>query len=554
MQSQDWWRGAVIYQIYPLSFRDGNGDGLGDLAGVTERLGYVASLGVDAIWIAPFFKSPLQDFGYDVADQCDVDPVFGDLAEFDRLVARAHALGLKVIIDQVWGHTSVAHPWFDTSRRTCANDKADWFVWADPRPDGGPPNNWLSVFGGPAWTWEPRRRQYYLHHFLAAQPTLNLRSETLVEALLAAARFWLARGVDGFRLDAVDFLLHDRELRDNPPRPPAGGVVPAKIFGLQHHCHDMLQTDVDGVLARFRALADEFPGTALLGEVSSQDGAFERIARYTKAGAALHMAYTLRPLRKDTFEHAIGEALDEIAAAGGTGWQCWAFSNHDVERVASRWNPLRASGEPPPPAFVHMLMGLLATLRGTVCLYQGEELGLEEALLDVSEMRDPFGIAYFPEFAGRDGCRTPMPWVSDAPHAGFTTGTPWLPVPREHFAASVADQEDAAASTLNAWRRFAAWRKAHPALRLGTLDRLDLPRPMLGFERRHDAEHVVTIFNPSPQPQRVELAAASQPGALVSSGARIDGASVLLPPYGYLFTTFVAAETARREVATADAD
>src|ERR1700733_6169577 len=269
MHAEDWLRGAVIYQIYPLSFRDGNGDGIGDLAGIAERLDYVASLGVDAVWIAPFFRSPLHDFGYDVADQCDVDPVFGTLAEFDRLVERAHALGLKVIIDQVWGHTSTAHAWFETSRRARGGDKADWYVWADPRPDGTPPNNWLSVFGGQAWSWEPRRRQYYLHHFLAEQPTLNLRNPAVVEALLDTARFWLARGVDGFRLDAIDFLLHDPQLRDNPPRPQAGGVVPAKLFGMQHHAHDMLQPESLALLKRLRELADAHPGTALLGEVSS---------------------------------------------------------------------------------------------------------------------------------------------------------------------------------------------------------------------------------------------------------------------------------------------
>jgi alpha-glucosidase len=554
MQNAEWWRGAIIYQIYPLSFRDGNGDGLGDLTGVTERLDYVASLGVDAVWVAPFFRSPLHDFGYDVSDQCDVDPVFGDLAAFDRLVARAHALGLKVIIDQVWGHTSSAHNWFETSRRGRAHDTADWYVWADSRPDGTPPNNWLSVFGGPAWSWEPRRRQYYLHHFLATQPTLNLRNPAVVDALLNAARFWLARGVDGFRLDAVDFLLHDAQLRDNPARPQPGGMAPAKLFGLQHHYHDMLQPGVASLLRRLRELTDAHPGTALLGEVSSQDGAFARIARYTEAGEGLHMAYTLRPLRKDSFEHALGEALDEIEAVGGSGWQCWAFSNHDVERVASRWNPMRACGEPPPRAFVHMLLALLNALRGTICLYQGEELGLEEALLDLSELQDPFGIAYYPEFPGRDGCRTPMPWQSDAPHAGFTTGTPWLPVPREHFAASVADQEEDQASSLHAWRRFAAWRKAHPALRLGALARIDLPEPLLGFERRHDDQRVAMIFNPSPQPQRVRLTEWRMAQTLISEGARVGGGDVALPPYGYAFVALGAHETALREAAQAEAD
>ncbi|HEY8872862.1 MAG TPA: alpha-amylase family glycosyl hydrolase [Stellaceae bacterium] len=234
----EWWRGAVIYQIYPRSFFDSNDDGVGDLNGIARQLDYIAELGVDAIWIAPFFVSPMQDFGYDVSDYCAVDPVFGTLGDFDRLVARAHALGLKVLIDQIWSHTSDRHPWFLESRASRDCPRADWYVWANPRPDGTPPNNWLSVFGGPAWRWEPRRRQYHLHHFVPQQPQLNLRNDAVVAALLLVGRFWLDRGVDGFRLDAVDFLLHDPGLRDNPPNPPEDGVIPAKLFGLQQHRHE----------------------------------------------------------------------------------------------------------------------------------------------------------------------------------------------------------------------------------------------------------------------------------------------------------------------------
>jgi alpha-glucosidase len=530
-----WWRGAVIYQIYPLSFRDGNGDGIGDLAGIIEKLDYVASLGVDAVWIAPFFRSPLRDFGYDVADQCEIDPTFGTLEEFDRLVARAHALDLKVIIDQVWGHSSDEHPWFRESRASQRGDKADWYVWADPKADGTPPNNWLSVFGGAAWTWEPRRRQYYLHHFLSAQPTFNLRAPAVVDALESAARFWLARGVDGFRIDAVDFLLHDSALRDNPPAPQ--DEIPAKPFGLQHHRHDMLQPEVSDLLRRLRALADAHPGTALLGEVSSQDGAFARIARYTAAGRALHMAYTLRPLRKDTFRHAIGEALGEIEAAGGDGWPCWAFSNHDVERVASRWNPRRGQHLPPPREFLRMLFALLLGLRGSVCLYQGEELGLEEAQLDLSELRDPFGIAYYPEFRGRDGSRTPIPWRSDAPHAGFSTAAPWLPIPREHFGASVADQDEDPGSLLNDWRALVRWRKAHSALRHGTLSPVPLSGPLLAFERRDGRERLLLLYNPGAEPARVSLKTVPAAQPWYEAGLRIDGDDLVLAPYGFVFAT-----------------
>src|SRR4051812_15880965 len=263
----DWWRGAVIYQIYPWSFADSDGDGIGDLRGITARLDHVARLGVDAIWIAPFFTSPMQDFGYDVSDYCAVDPRFGTLADFDALIARAHALGLKVLIDQVWSHSSNQHPWFRASRASRDNPHADWYVWADPRPDGSPPNNWLSVFGGGAWTWEPRRRQYYLHHFLPGQPQLDLRNPAALQALLDAGAFWLDRGVDGFRLDAIDFALHDPLLRDNPPRERAPGApLPLKPFGFQEHVHDMMHADTPALMERIRGLMDRYPGRTTVAE------------------------------------------------------------------------------------------------------------------------------------------------------------------------------------------------------------------------------------------------------------------------------------------------
>jgi alpha-glucosidase len=536
MRNDEWWRGAAIYQIYPRSFHDSNGDGIGDLPGVTAKLDYVASLGVDAIWLSPFFASPMRDFGYDVADHRAVDPIFGTLEDFDALLERAHELGLKVIIDQVWGHTSDEHHWFRQSRADRDGAKSDWYVWAEPRPDGTPPNNWLSVFGGSAWSWEPRRRQYYLHHFLASQPTLNLRNPAVLDALLDTAQFWLERGVDGFRLDALDFLLHDLALRDNPPRPPAGGMLPAKPFGLQRHLYDMIQPEVSDLLARLRALADRYPGSALLGEVSSQDGAYARIARYTKEGRGLHMAYTLRPLRGGAAAGAVEEALAETAETRDDGWMCWAFSNHDVERVASRWNA--SSSGVPTAATASLLMSLLLSLRGSICLYQGEELGLTEAELALDELRDPFGIAYYPEFRGRDGSRTPMPWTPDAAHAGFTTGTvpPWLPVPRQHYPLSVAAQEEDPDSMLHLCRHLVAWRKAHPALRLGALHRWDLPAPLIGFERTHDEERLLVVFNLGDRPMRFALEgnAGAQTLELPGAVGFIEGGIAVLPPWGTL--------------------
>ncbi|HST76212.1 MAG TPA: alpha-glucosidase [Acetobacteraceae bacterium] len=542
MVRAEWWRGAVIYQIYPRSFFDSNGDGIGDLPGITARLDHVASLGVDAIWLCPFFTSPQADFGYDVADYTAVDPRFGTLADFDALLARAHALGLKVLIDQVWSHSSDRHPWFLESRSSRINERADWYVWADPAPDGTAPNNWLSVFGGPAWTWEPRRRQFFLHHFLTGQPALNLHNPAVVEAVLATGEFWLERGVDGFRLDALDFLLHDRRLRPNPAA-PARGEVPVKLFGLQHHVHDMLQPEILEVLNRIRDLTDRYPGAVTLGEVSSQPGAFERVMRYTEGADRLHMAYTLRPLRGGFDLPTVRQLLRDVADAGEDGWACWSFSNHDVERAVSRWRPHGESG-PPDPAFARQLMALLLSLRGSVSLYQGEELGLPEAELAPEDLQDPFGIAYWPEFRGRDGSRTPMPWNAWRPHAGFTAGaTPWLPVPPKHQALAVSAQEADPDSLLHAFRRFLAWRRETPALAHGTLRPLDLPEPLVGFVREHEGDRILALFNLSASAAPVDLADFAIERIAGASGfaPEITGQTAILPAHGVLFAELVMA-------------
>jgi alpha-glucosidase len=540
MAQAEWWRGAVIYQIYPRSFFDSNGDGIGDLPGVTAKLDHVASLGVDAIWLCPFFVSPMKDFGYDVADHTAVDPVFGTLDDFDELVARAHTLGLKVLIDQVWSHTSDRHPWFLDSRRGRDTAHADWYVWADPRPDGTPPNNWLSVFGGSAWSWEPRRRQYYLHHFLTDQPSLDLQNPAVMDALLEIGEFWLRRGVDGFRLDAVDFMTHDRALRSNQPAPPQA-ETPCKLFGMQTHVHDMLQPETMGLLRRIRGLMDRYPGTTTLGEVSSQPGAFERVVRYSSGEDHLHMAYTLRPLRGGFDWDTVTRLLHDVEAAGQDGWVCWSFSNHDVERAVSRWNPRRGEAEPD-PAFARLLMALLLSLRGSVSLYQGEELGLTEAELAPEQLQDPFGIAYWPEFRGRDGSRTPMPWDGTVPHGGFTTArTPWLPVPECHAALSVSRHESDAEALLHSFRRFLTWRRGLPALIAGALRPLHLPRPLVGFLREHGGDRVLSVFNLSDAPATLDLSDYSSTIPLDASGfsAALDERGATLPAYGAFFAAVV---------------
>lgn len=521
MADDEWWRGAVIYQIYPRSFQDSSGDGIGDLKGVAERLAYVASLGVDAVWITPFYRSPMADFGYDVADYCEIDPLFGTMADFDEVLARAHGLGLKVIIDMVWSHTSDRHAWFAESRSSRKSAKADWYVWADPKPDGTPPNNWLSVFGGGAWAWEPRRRQYYLHHFLASQPALNWRNRHVVEALMETGAFWLDKGVDGFRLDAIDFLMHDEALRDNPVRKLA--EIPAKPFGMQEHLHDMVRDDALPMLERIRALMDRYPGTTTIGELSSVGDPIHRAGRYTAGCARLHKAYSLglmrRPFTAAALKATIAEAEDKI----GGGWLCWAFSNHDIERAASRWGD--GSG-----ACARLMLALLVSLRGTPCLYQGEELGLTEADLPFEALKDPYGLAFWPDYKGRDGCRTPMPWTEKG---GFSPARPWLPLPAEHLALAVEVQERDPASTLNTMRRLLAWRKARPEMLSGTLALVELGPDVLAFERVKGADRLLCVFNPSPRPVQ-----ATAPGGDLLDGAEIAlGESLRLDGWGWGFFT-----------------
>ncbi|MGQ9370062.1 alpha-amylase family glycosyl hydrolase [Azospirillum sp. ST 5-10] len=525
-----WLRGAALYQIYPLSFRDGDGDGWGDLDGVLAGLDHVAALGVDGVWICPFYPSPLADFGYDIADHRDVDRRMGNLALFDRVLAAAHDRGLKVVVDLVCGHTSDEHPWFQASRRSRSGPHADWYVWADPSPDGTPPNNWLSVFGGAAWSWEPRRRQYYLHHFLAGQPSLNLHDEDCLQAVLDTAAFWLERGVDGFRIDAVDFFAHDPELRSNPA---VGwqGEPPVKPFALQRHVHDMLHPSIRGVLERLRRLCDRYEGRVLLGELSSQPGGPARIAAYTAPGG-LHAAYTLGVAKQPFSAANFAEALTAAADAGAI---CWSLSNHDVERAVSRWLPPGAD----PERFNALLAALFCSLPGTVCLYQGEELALPQAMLARGELRDPFGKTYWPEFQGRDGSRTPLPWRAEADHCGFTTGdAPWLPVPAAHRPLAIDRQEAREGSPLAVWRAALSLRRGHPALRGGAVAAVEAAGPVLAFERLAEGERMLAAFNTAAVPAELSLkhrprcSAVDLPRPPGAPAAEIaaDGRTLVLPP------------------------
>ncbi|GMV28171.1 MAG: alpha-glucosidase AglA [Rhodanobacteraceae bacterium] len=531
MSRQPWWRGAVIYQVYPRSFQDADGDGVGDLPGLLTRLDYIASLGVDAIWISPFFKSPMHDFGYDIADYRDVDPLFGTLADFDAVLARAHALGLKVMIDQVLSHTSIEHAWFLQSRESRDNDKADWYVWADARADGTPPNNWLSIFGGGAWQWEPRRRQYYLHNFLTTQPDLNFHHPEVQQAALDNVAFWLARGVDGLRLDAINFCFHDRQLRDNPAKPPeqrvGRGFSADNPYAYQFHYYNNTQPENLAFLERLRALMDRFPGVVSLGEISAEDS-LATTAEYTRPGR-LHMGYSFELLTEDGSPAYIRRTVERLEAQMHEGWPCWAVSNHDVQRVVTRWG-----GATPVPDLPIQLLMLVCCLRGSVCLFQGEELGLPEAELPFDAIRDPYGIAFWPDFKGRDGCRTPMPW-DDSTHAGFSRSTPWLPVAAAHAGLDVARQERDPASTLQRLRRFLHWRRDQPALIDGTIRFVDAPEPALVFERACASQRVVLSFNLGDEPLVLERADWMDAVPLPFHGsvaAQPPDAALVLPPRG----------------------
>jgi alpha-glucosidase len=530
-----WWRGAIIYQIYPRSFLDSNGDGVGDLPGIRAGLDHIASLGVDAIWISPFYRSPMKDFGYDVADYRAVDPLFGSDADFDVLIAEVHRRGLRLIVDLVLPHSSDKHAWFQESRQSRDNPRADWYVWADAKPDGSPPNNWLSVFGGPAWQWEARRRQYYLHYFLREQPNLNWNNHQVVEAMLGEARFWLERGVDGFRLDAITTLVHDMSLADNPP---AGGghpnlELPGPMFSpylMQEHLHDRDQPQILSLLERVRSLVDEYDAVTV-GEIADVDS-FTTIARYTGGTSRLHTGYTFQLTLDDFGADRCRDVVCAFEAALGDGWNTYAFSNHDTRRVVSRWGALpELSGDP--PALARLLLGCLFTMRGNVCLYQGEELGLTEVDLPVESLVDPWGIEFAPVFKGRDGARTPMPWRAKAHEAGFTTGVPWLPIPDEHRRAAIDVQEADPSSVLAACRRLLRFRKAHPALVTGSIKVLETSSPIWAFERAEGTERLLCVFNLSNRPATWTIDdGAWQPLDGHGFTAQLDGAEVRLPAFG----------------------
>ncbi len=531
---KDWWRGAVIYQIYPRSFQDSNHDGIGDLAGIIHRLPHIAELGVDAIWISPFFRSPMLDFGYDVSDYRDVDPMFGSLGDFDAVIARAHELGLKVLIDLVLSHTSDQHAWFHQSRSSRENPKCDWYVWGDAKPDGSPPNNWLSIFGGSAWEWDGERMQYYLHNFLKEQPDLNLHNPQVQDELLDVARFWLDRGVDGFRLDTINFYFHDAALRDNPPLEPENrnATIAPEVnpYNWQDHLYDKNQPENLEFLKRLRSLLDEYPAATAVGEIGDGQYGLELQAQYTSGGDKVHMCYSFEFLSGLTpTPERVGKVIADYEEVVDDGWACWAFSNHDVIRHPSRWN----LGE----EARRLYAGLLLCLRGSVCLYQGEELGLTEAYVAYEDLQDPYGIRFWPKFKGRDGCRTPIPWVSDNQNGGFSDAKPWLPMAVEHLNRSVANQNLDGRSTLAFYKSMIRFRLSYPALAKGDFTLVQADQGIVSFIREHDELRLFCAFNLTNMAQPVRLPEGrwrEDKGAPFEAIANTEG-EVTLPPYQAYF-------------------
>ena len=526
LADRPWWKGAVIYQIYPRSFADANGDGIGDIPGITARLDHIASLGVDAIWVSPFFTSPMLDFGYDVADFCDVDPIFGTLADFDAMVERAHALGLKVIIDQVYSHTSDQHDWFKESRNSRTNPKADWYVWADPKPDGTAPNNWQSIFSGAAWTWDARRRQYYFHNFLKEQPDLNLHNPDVRAALLEAGRFWLDRGVDGFRIDAVLHLMHDPALTDNPPSSDPNRFK-ARGHDFQDNIHNQGHPGIFAFLSEVRALTDRYDAVFTVAEVGGA-GVIDFTKSCTTGDDRLNSAYGFDFLYAPALTpRLVADAQAHWPDIDGLGWPSWAFENHDAPRAVTRWAPADARD-----AFLRLKIALFAALRGNIILYQGEELGLEQVEIPYEQVRDPEALRNWPMTLSRDGARTPMPWMPAVPNGGFTTGQPWLPLGEANLTRAVSAQANDQDSTLNVTRRMIALRKGSAALSWGSFTTLRADDAVLLFLRATGTERMLCAFNLSGEAQAWTL---PDDGRWRLVDAVNGGTLSQLPPYAAVF-------------------
>lgn len=531
-----WWKGAILYHVYVRSFFDSDGDGHGDLPGVMAKLDYIQSLGVDGLWLSPIHPSPNRDWGYDVADFEGVQRDYGTLDDFQALLDEAHARGLKVVLDEVLAHTSDVHPWFVESLTGGPDGpKADWYVWADPKLDGTAPNNWLSVFGGPAWAYQPKRRQHYHHKFLRQQPKLNWRSDGAREAALSVLDYWLFKGVDGFRLDVAGTYLHDEALTPNPPVPldQRRGLHWSHAGNLQYHFNDSnLEENVE-MLDLIRRRVDAHSGVNggdrfVFGEFSEEEA---RCGAYCTPTEGLHSGYTFVMLLARKLETNFVTDHYDTLSAYPNHWPTISFSNHDVPRTVSRFG-----GPDAPPELARMLFALLVALKGTTLIYQGEELGLPQASLTRDQLRDPVGDLYWPYDGGRDGCRTPMPWTTGH-NMGFTEGEPWLPLAAEHRGLSVEEQADDPDSMLSFAREVIAFRKTSPAMTVGDIAFAQMDAPIIAFVREHEDEAIACVFNFSDQPQVFDhpTLAAADLLPLRAGEAELRGDSVGLSPYAACF-------------------
>ncbi|MBB5426869.1 alpha-glucosidase [Paraburkholderia sp. JPY158] len=479
MSELAWWQRGVIYQVYPRSFQDSNGDGIGDLSGISARLEYVAALGVDAVWISPIYPSPMADFGYDVADYCNIDPMFGTLDGFKQLMGHAHRLGLKVLLDFVPNHSSNRHPWFEESRSSRDNPKRDWYLWRDPSPDGGPPNNWLSRMGGSAWEWDEVTGQYYYHAFLREQPDLNWRNPQVRRAMDQVLRFWLDLGVDGFRVDVLWLLIKDAQFRDNPPNP---GYLP----GEPDH-HRLLQTytedqpDVHELVRSMRATLDEYGERVLIGEIYLTVP--QLVKYYGVNGEGAHMPFNFQLLSARWNAENIARMIrDYDVALPEYAWPNWVLGNHDNPRVASRVGAAQA----------RVAAVLLLTLRGTPTLYYGDEIGMTDGYIASDQIQDPAELRQPGICQGRDPERTPMQWDGSLPNAGFTEGKPWLPIAT---ATSVREQDGDMASMLSLYRRLLSLRRGSAALVRGTIENVVAEGDVLTYERRYGNQCLFIALN-----------------------------------------------------------
>jgi alpha-glucosidase len=503
MVDHRWWCRGVLYEVYVRSFQDSDGDGIGDLPGIRARLDYLVDLGVDAIWLSPFYPSPMADFGYDVADYCNVDPLFGTLADFDDLLTDAHARGLKVIIDLVPNHTSDQHRWFQESRASRSSPRRDWYIWRDPAPDGGPPNNWLSDFGGSAWEYDVSSGQYYYHAFLARQPDLNWRNPEVRAAMHDVMRFWMRRGVDGFRVDVIWHLIKDAEFRDNPPNPDYRPGQPPHQALVPLHTTD--RPEIHDVIAELREVVEEFPERLLIGEIYLP---VERlVSYYGRDLRGLHLPFNFALLAAPWNARELARLIDTYEATlPRNGWPNWVLGNHDRPRIASRIGTEQA-----PVAAM-----LLLTLRGTPTLYYGDEIGMLQAKIPRHQIRDPFELNVPGIGVGRDGCRTPMQWDASE-KAGFTRGEPWLPFAPEHQVINVESQIGDRASLLFLHRRLLQLRRNHPALAVGDYQPMAAAGDLLLYRRAADDGRFLVALNLGAQPITIDLPANEVLGQVVVS-------------------------------------